>query len=165
MNVCTLILLVSFPIFEVSSWDTLDVEIRYEDCPQKSWALCMCVNSLCHSIGDMASQTTYVVGGTIINYYSTVYDLSEYNRVTWNGHTCHGRQFTTIVRHQCWKPPGFLETISYDGSACKAVVLAHRKEACDLLNNLSSVVLSSSSPRGKNPGPFYGLDNNEASWS
>jgi hypothetical protein len=126
-------------IYGVAAWDSLEVELRYEDCPEDSWAVCMCVNGQCHSLGDLHTRSVSLVAGTIVYSFTTIYDLSEYAKVTWNGHVCHGRTFTSVVSHECWRKPGFLETISYDISACKAVLISYRDEPCNLLQNLSIV--------------------------
>jgi hypothetical protein len=95
--------------------------------------------------------------------FTTMYDLSEYAKVTWNGHICHGRIFTTVVSHECWRHHGFLETISYDVSACKAVLVSYRTEACDLLANLSIAGELAMEPPDAFPRLLQTLDDEEAS--
>ena len=81
-----------------SAWDKLEVEMRYGDCTKQSWAVCMCVDGLCHSLGDKSSKSVSLIGGYVVHKYHTIYDLSAYARVTWNGHTCSGLLFTAIVQ-------------------------------------------------------------------
>lgn len=123
--------------YRVAPWDSLEVEIRYEDCPVDRWAVCMCVNKKCHSLGDVSTRSVSLVAGSIVYSFTTLYDLSGYAKVTWNGHVCHGRLFTAVVSHECWRNPGYIETVSYDISTCKAVLISYRDEPCQLHRNLS----------------------------
>ena len=150
-------------LYGVWPWDSLEVEIRYEDCPKSNWAVCMCVNGLCHSIGDVSSRSVSIAAGTIVYSFTTLYNLSDYSKVTWNGHICHGRVFTTVVSHECLKHQGYLETISYDVSACKAVLVSYRAEACGLLTNLSIADEIAMEPPDAFPRLINMLDEEEAS--
>ncbi len=147
----------------VWSWNSLEVEIRYGDCPKSHWAACMCVNGQCHSIGDVSSRSVTLAAGNIVYSFTTMYDLSGYAKVTWNGHICHGRIFTTVVSHECWRNHGFLETVSYDVSACKAVLISYRAEACALIANLSAAGEIATEPPDALPRLLDTLDEEEAS--
>jgi len=76
---------------------SFEASMRYDGCPEPRWAACMCVSiggagEICHSVGDKATKrTSLTTRGQLLHTFTASYDLSMYERVTWNGHLCEGR--------------------------------------------------------------------------
>ena len=91
----------------------------------------MCVNGVCHSVGDWSTVTLHLLQGRLVYNFSTTLDLSAYgSRIPWDGEFCGGKLFTTMVTFHCESSDMQSEVTQYDADACRLLMRTFDPEAC-----------------------------------
>jgi hypothetical protein len=91
----------------------------------------MCVNGVCHSVGDWKTVSLHLLHGRLVYNFSTTLDLSAYgSRIPWDGEFCGGKLFTTMVTFHCESSSMQSEVMQYDADACRLLMRTFDPEAC-----------------------------------
>jgi hypothetical protein len=91
----------------------------------------MCVNGVCHSVGDWSTVSLHLLQGRLVYNFSTTLDLSAYgSRIPWDGEYCSGKLFTTMVTFHCESSNMQSEVMQYDADACRLLMRTFDPEAC-----------------------------------
>jgi hypothetical protein len=91
----------------------------------------MCVNSVCHSVGDWTTVTLHLLQGRLVYNFSTTLDLTAYgSRIPWDGEFCGGKLFTTMVTFHCESSNMQSEVMQYDADNCRLLMRTFDADAC-----------------------------------
>ena len=91
----------------------------------------MCVNGVCHSVGDWSTVSLHLLHGRLTYNFSTTLDLSAYgSRIPWDGEFCSGKLFTTMVTFHCESNNMQSEVMQYDADSCRLLMRTFDEEAC-----------------------------------
>jgi hypothetical protein len=102
-----------------------------QSCEKKSWAVCMCVNGVCHSVGDWDTVSLHLLQGRLVYNFSTTLDLTAYgSRISWDGEFCGGKLFTTMVTFHCESNSMQSEVMQYDADNCRLLMRTFDLDAC-----------------------------------
>jgi hypothetical protein len=91
----------------------------------------MCVNSICHSVGDWSTVSLHLLQGRLVYNFSTTLDLTAYgSRIPWDGEFCGGKLFTTMVTFHCESSNMQSAVMQYDADNCRLLMRTYDSEAC-----------------------------------